>query len=872
MKHLKLRYKFLLIVALLCTPTLVATTLLSSVTTDSIEFTQREIDGTLYLEPLGKLHEQISFYTIELLEKPASGNGNGRLVELRNDMTATLGDIRKLAGELDPGLTSEDTLPALQAATTALMALPSDTDLEAEQRAMESVEDALEAQLHWIGDRSNLVLDPELDSHYLREIVVIRLPDLLHNLHEFLFLSRTADDMESREALLYMQHDIQSLLATVSDFVEHAIEYNPALGAALAAPYEQFQQSTNKALSNARVFLGNLEIGNQQISNISFADAMKSGFHLIDQSNDQLKLILQNRISKERRSRFVMLAVVLGAVLMGLVFTFMVALGVTRAIEQARNMATAIADDQLDTDIKIPCRDESGQLLLSLERMQQKLRKRISEERRLLLHNGRMKQALDSVSSVVLVANKKHNIIYCNRSGEEYFLTHEQQLARDLPGFSHQNLMGQPADLLCPGDFSAVLTGDDSAKPLVIDRNIGGRSVRISANPMFDDERRALGTVIEVYDRTEKAEVESAVNVDVHAIVQAALVGNLSERIDSTGKPDFLVPIYDGINDMLDICSVVISSAGQLFDRMADGDFSRAMVTPDNVDLQGEFGKLQRDADKTVAQLARVIASIQNDALVISTSTSKVIGVNHKLEGEALTASERASSVSSGASSISANVDTIAGAAEELNASIKEIARNSEQSNNVAAKAVELTRSADTSVTQLAHSSEAIGAMVKVINSIAEQTNLLALNATIEAARAGDAGKGFAVVANEVKELAKETANATEDISKKIKNIQLDSNNATKGIRAIDEIVQDIKAMQQTTTSAMSQQSSTTQEITRSIGAVASSSTDISDQLSELVNGSQDTRQAVNVVKDELLRLNDVAGNMKSLVEKFRLS
>ncbi len=869
MKHLTLRLKFLLIAALLCTPATVATYLLSNVAARSIHFAEKEVDGARYLQPMGELQQLAASYTLALQNTPAIDET--ALSRGRDSLTSKLVELEHFPQRLHPELQSPHTFPELRDAIDSLMALQPGSDLTGEDGPLAMVSEAIHHQTHWIADQSNLILDPELDSYHLMDSMVLRLPGLLDSLNTFRITSLPTETTGDRQALQYDLLRIRENLEAFMETLSHAMEQNPELAGSLQQATSEFDESLGNALSVATTLLDQTTRTTRESALAPLSSSMMLGFDLLESGTRELQTLLQNRVDKDTRDRSFMLVTVLGTALIGMLFTYLVGRGILRAIEQARHLATAIAEDRLDNVVNIVHHDESGELLASLEVMQTKLQNRLSEERALLLHNGRLKQALESVTSVVLVANRNRKIIYCNHAADRYFREFETQLSADIPGFSCDTLLGQPADLLCPGELHSILSAERGAKGVKLDKFIGGRNMHLHVNPMYDEKGAHLGTVMEVYDHTERTLLESAVNDDVYATVQAALLGNLSERIDSTGKPDFLIPIYRGINDMLDICGVVIDSAGQLFNRMADGDFSRSMSIPDSIQLTGAFGQLQRDADQTVEQLASMIASIQSDALVIGECTSTVIGVNTSLEDRALTASDTATGVSSGSTNISENVETIAGAAEELNASIREIARNSEQSNAVSARAVELTQSADSSVKQLTHSSEAIGAMIKVINSIAEQTNLLALNATIEAARAGDAGKGFAVVANEVKELAKETANATENISKKILTIQTDSDTAARGIGAIDDIVQNIKEMQQATSNAMSQQSSSTQEITRSIGTVASSSTDISNQLTELVRGTNETRDAIHVVKDELMRLNDVARNMSRLVSQFRL-
>jgi methyl-accepting chemotaxis protein len=207
-----------------------------------------------------------------------------------------------------------------------------------------------------------------------------------------------------------------------------------------------------------------------------------------------------------------------------------------------------------------------------------------------------------------------------------------------------------------------------------------------------------------------------------------------------------------------------------------------------------------------------------------------------------------------------------------MTSSVREVANNAAQAARVANEAVQLANQTDTTVRQLSASSNDIGNVIKVITSIAEQTNLLALNATIEAARAGEAGKGFAVVANEVKELAKETAKATEEIGQKIATIQGDSSQAVDAIANINKIINQISDFQTTIASAVEQQTATTNEISRNVAEAAKGSGEIAQNITQVAQGTQSTLSGVTEAQSATDELARMAGELQRLVEGFKVA
>ena len=284
------------------------------------------------------------------------------------------------------------------------------------------------------------------------------------------------------------------------------------------------------------------------------------------------------------------------------------------------------------------------------------------------------------------------------------------------------------------------------------------------------------------------------------------------------------------------------------------------------------IGQLGEGIEALSAELNRNMTAISHNAQTLAASAEELTTTSQQMASNSDETSGQAGSVSSAAEQVSKSVQTVATAGEEMSASIKEIAKNAHEATRVTMTAVEVVRAANATISKLGDSSTEIGKVVKVITSIAEQTNLLALNATIEAARAGEAGKGFAVVANEVKELAKETAKATEDISLKVDAIQGDSAAAVKAVEEIRGIINQINDIATTIAGAVEEQTATTNEIGRSVSEASRGATEIARNIGGVAQAAQSTASGASATLTAAASLAKLASELQSVVGRFRLA
>lgn len=358
---------------------------------------------------------------------------------------------------------------------------------------------------------------------------------------------------------------------------------------------------------------------------------------------------------------------------------------------------------------------------------------------------------------------------------------------------------------------------------------------------------------------------------DAASVCQHAYNGNLEARIQAARDGGEVGQLQARVDDLLDVVDAFVRESAASMEYASQGRTFRKVL------LRGLPGAFKSGAEtinngtasmdervKTLAKTAQTFGSqMDNVVQVLSSAVSELSTDAGTLAGAAQETTEQSTAVSAASEQAAVNVQTVASAADELSSSIAEINRQVSQSLTITTQGVEEAQRTNAKIQLLADAAQRIGDVVKLINDIANQTNLLALNATIEAARAGEAGKGFAVVASEVKNLANQTAKATDEIGSNITEMQHATSESVQAVQHIGETIGQMSDISTGIASAMEQQGAATQEIARNVQQASAGTAEVSSNTIGILEAARNAGRAAS-------RVNDVSRQIGAQVDILR--
>lgn len=512
---------------------------------------------------------------------------------------------------------------------------------------------------------------------------------------------------------------------------------------------------------------------------------------------------------------------------------------------------------------------------------------------------SKFRTVVDDAVAAIMMIDRNFTVTFVNNSTYNLLNKHLDTLRTAFPGFDPKKVLGSSIDQFHKNpQHQRQLLSDPNRLPYETDIKVGTLSFSLRVTAIRDAAGNYVGNSLEWKDVTAER-MQAILDADYRGQIAAISKGQavIEFKLDGTivsANENFLRTLNYSLDEIQGRHHSMFAEeafkhspeyrefwaklnrgefvAGE-FKRIGKGGkevWIQATYNP-IMDLNGKPCKVIKYASDITAQvkarqeMARILELVNSNATTLGSSAEELTAVSTQMASNAEETSAQANVVSAASEQVSKNVQTVATGVEEMNAAIREIAKNASDSARVSQKAVTDAQTANATISKLGESSAEIGKVIKVITSIAEQTNLLALNATIEAARAGEAGKGFAVVANEVKELAKETAKATEDISRKIEAIQADTTGAVMSIKQIGEVISQINDISNTIASAVEEQTATATEMSRNVAEAAKGTSEIAQNITSVAQAAQNTTQGATNCQQAASELSRMATELQQL-------